>query len=127
VKYPRGTLTAEDYERIAERRERVAEMTRAGYIAEDIAATLGVTRRTVERDRVAAGVAQPYPPPMTEEQIRRVAELLDDGCSIAEAARTVGCSRRQVFRLFPGRGWTRQQIGQYRHWRAKAQKVLVDI
>jgi methylphosphotriester-DNA--protein-cysteine methyltransferase len=95
---------------VAWRCERVAEWTRAGVVAEDIAARLKISKRSVLRYRRRAGVAQPPPVPLTAEQLARAEHLLDDGCSVAETARTIGCSDRSVVRHFPGRAWTREQI-----------------
>jgi DNA invertase Pin-like site-specific DNA recombinase len=90
--------------------ERVAEWTRAGVAAADIAARLKISKRSVMRYRHRAGVSQPPLPPLTAEQVARAQQLLDDGCSIAETARTIGCSETAIARRYPGRGWTREQI-----------------
>lgn len=98
---------------IAERREKVAAMTKQGYSAADIAAILRITERTVQRYRVRTGCAQPKRPPLTPEELARVEQLLNDGCSIAEAARTIGRAQTNLQQRFRGRGWTRQQRAEY--------------
>jgi len=110
----RGYPRPADLERIAERQARVAELTRQGLSAPQIAEIVGITERTVVRDRSAVGCAQPYVSnPLSEEQRCRAEELLNDGCSIAEVARTIGRSPSAVKRAFPGRGWTRAQVYEY--------------
>lgn len=43
-------------------------------------------------------------PPPAPHLIARAKRLLDDGCSYAEAERTVGVSRKTLARRFPGMG-----------------------
>ena len=95
-----------DPERLAERRERVLQMTKLGFSAAQISAVLGVTTRTVQRDRDKMGCAQPVPPRITPEEIERARALLDDGCSRKEVARTLGRSADAIAHYFPGRCWT---------------------
>ena len=98
---------------IAERRERVQEMTRNGMTVIRIAEALGVTDRTVTRDRVALGIANPVAIHMTDHQRATARQLLNDGCSYNEAARTIGMGGQAVRRAFPGHGWTRRQGAQW--------------
>lgn len=99
---------------INRRRQQVRDMTRAGMTAAAIASRLGVTERTVQRDRGIVGVAQRSTSvEVTPAMLTRIEELLDDGCSALEAARTVRCSQTQVLARFPGRGWSRDQIVQH--------------
>lgn len=103
-----------DLEAIQRRRERVRDMTRAGFSAANIAAVLNVSERTVQRDRVAAGCAMPFAGiPKSADQIDYARQLLADGCSVHEAARTVGCSPQILYRRFPGASWTRQQCAEH--------------
>jgi transposase-like protein len=50
---------------------------------------------------------------MSQEDIARMEQLLDDGASYAEVARTIGCSARAVARYFPNRGWTEDQTVEF--------------
>lgn len=96
---------------IAERQDRVAAMTRCGISASDIAACLRITKRTVTRDRRAAGCNVSGPGiPLTEAEIARAAELLADGCSYHEVARTLGRGPKAIKHRFPGLSWTPHQI-----------------
>lgn len=75
----------------AERDDRIARLTRGGYTAPQIAAIVGVTERTVQRVRGRRGVAKPFcGNPLTADEIRRAADMLDDGASYGEVARTLG-------------------------------------
>lgn len=95
---------------VKQRRREVVALTGRGFSAPHIAAVLGITERSVIRHRQRAGITQGQKaPPMTEHEIRRAAELLDDGCSYNETARTLGRDPKTLQRRFPGRGWTPQQ------------------
>lgn len=108
------------HERIAQRREHVAELTRNGYSTNQIAVIVGTTPRTVVRLRAAAGVSKPSAgPPMTDAEIARAKALLDDGCSYREVARTLGRAEGTIARRFPGRGWPKglgASIAQFERW-----------
>lgn len=109
---------------LVERRDRVAVMTRQGRSAPEIAAILGVTERTVIRDRVATGCARPVTwRTLTAEDLQLAQQLLDDGCSVVEVARTVGCSADTIHKHFPGRGWTLAQRCDYIAAIHRARKV----
>ena len=111
-------------ERVTERREQVATMTRQGMTAREIGEALGVTPETVARHRVAAGVAQTVAARVTPEQWQIAEQLLDDGCSCAEVGRTIGVNGNTVSDHFPGRGWTRQQSGGMAAFMRHAKKQL---
>lgn len=100
-------LTAEDSERIA-------DLTRRGWTARAIAEELGVTARTVSRHRQAQGVAQPPAPRYSPDVRAKAEQLLDDGASYREVARTLGLSQDRAPRWFPGRGWTSSQANELR-------------
>lgn len=84
--------------------DRVIALTRAGRNIPDIAATLGITRRTVSRHRKKAGIAGPPNTPLTDQQLALAKHLLDDGAPATEAARTIGCAPRTIGRKFPNHG-----------------------
>lgn len=97
----------------ARRRRLVAELTLLGKSAREIAEDLGVTTRTVQRDRKHMQVAKRHTPPLTEEEYARAEQMLNEGCSYAEVARTLKRCKGTIERHFPGRGWTREQVGDY--------------
>lgn len=94
---------------VAERRRRIAEMTKSGMTAVEIAAVLGVSTRTVARGRELTGVSKPMSPRMTSVDLARAKQLFDDGCSAHEVSRTLGWCRSTLLKHFPGRGWTVEQ------------------
>lgn len=94
----------------SERLARVKVLTAEGWAASDIAAELKVSRRTVVRYRRATGCARPAPRRLTTDEITVASELLDDGCSYEEVARTLGVSSSSIVARFPGRSWTPSQI-----------------
>jgi IS30 family transposase len=98
---------------MAYRRERVAQWTRAGVSIAEIAARLNITERSVQRYRRRAGVSLPAGERLTADELARAEQLLDDGCSGNEVARTIGRSDTTIRRHFPGRGWTPEQT--YEH------------
>ena len=95
-----------------ERRGRVAAMTAAGVSARVIAEVLGVTVRTVTRDRAAAGVARPVPDRVTVEQVERMRVMAADGVSAVEIGRTLGVHGRTVARHCPEAVWSRAAGGE---------------
>lgn len=102
-----------DRESIAERRQTVVALSRMGVSIADIAAALRVTERTVQRTKVHMGIAAPPPPPLTADELARAAQLLDDGASFAEVARSIGRSTHALRNHFPGRGWTHAQVVEF--------------
>ena len=108
---------------IEERRDRVAAMTRQKRTTRQIAKALGVTGRTINRDRAATGIAQPSPIPVTEAQINLARTLLIDGCSYADAARTVGLSPTTVIHHLPGYGWTPEYVREWARFIQQSERV----
>ncbi len=51
-------------------------------------------------------------PRLTAAEMRRADELLADGVSFADVARTLGRSKSAICRRFPGRGWTAEQVAE---------------
>lgn len=102
-------------EAVRERRETIARMTREGQSATQIANQLGITKRSVVRNRRAAGVsAGPCYPPIPDDQLAFAKALLDEGASYAEAAASIGRDYKCLTKRFPGYGWTKSQAMEYR-------------
>jgi hypothetical protein len=97
-----------------ERKARVVELTHQGKTAREISDLLGVTTRTVVRDRREMGIAKPVPRRLTDDEVRAVEQMLEDGCSYSEIARTFGVHLTCISQRFPGRGWTATQANEYR-------------
>lgn len=51
--------------------------------------------------------------PPSQERLAQAAELLRDGASQHEVARTTGISTKTLRKHFPGQGWTHQQGGEF--------------
>lgn len=115
-------------EAIEQRRDQIEQHTHAGLTAAQIADILGISERTVVRARRARGCQQGPPPrPMTAEEINQAREMLDDGCSYAEVARSLGRSSGVIRRLFPGRGWPRGAGGRFGQERRRAEAVIAQM
>jgi len=99
--------------RIEARHQQVVKLTRQGCSAAQIADRLNITRRTVVRIRKLHGIAQPPLHRYSAEEIAAIEQLLDDGCSLAEVARTIGRPAPYLWRRYAGRGWTPSQAGQF--------------
>ena len=99
-------------ERAELRRERIAELTRQGCSAPLIAEILGITTRTVQRARKRAGISQPRPPFTSPEERARMGELIREGVSYKEVARTLGRNEMTIARHYPGFAWTPQQVAE---------------
>ena len=114
-------------ERTTDRREQVTAMTRQGMTAKQIGEALGIASRNVVRYRVAAGITQPASVRVTDAQWQAAARMLQDGCSLAEIARTIGANPSTVAAHYPGRGWTKQEVGEWRAFMRKANRQLKAI
>jgi Homeodomain-like domain len=93
------------------RDQRIAQLTRAGYTSPQIGSIVGVSYRTVQRARARMGVARPFAPPMTPAELKQAADMLDDGASFGEVARTLGRSDRVIGYRFRGRSSWRKSSG----------------
>jgi lambda repressor-like predicted transcriptional regulator len=98
---------------VAERRTVVAELSAEGWTLDQLAALLDTTPRTISRDRDALGIKAPPHRPWTEDDERRARELLADGESLKEVARTLGRNVDTIGDRFRGQGWTPHEVGQY--------------
>ena len=95
--------------------ERFIELDAQGRSASEIARALGTCARTISRWRKVAGRSQGEgrKPPTAPELLQQARALIDDGCSIAEAARTIGVSPMTLgTRLPDAPRYTHQQAGQ---------------
>jgi len=92
----------------------VAELTRQGHSADGIATKLGISKRHVVRIRSKTHTnVHPKAPLLTDEEVERATRMLDDGMSYTEVSRTLGRTFETIQRRIPGRGWTREQTGEY--------------
>jgi DNA-binding CsgD family transcriptional regulator len=87
----------------------IIRLARLGRMTDrQIANRLDVSAKVVQRVRAANGLGRNRHP-LTDEQRARAQSLLADGASQAEVARSVGCSKEQIRRAFPGQCWTTEQ------------------
>lgn len=93
------------------RQARVTDLLRQGHDTSAIAAIIGVTTRTVQRDRRDLKRSNPFSGnnPLTAEERAWAARLLDDGASRREVAVTLGRNEATLRKHFPDRCWTRAQ------------------
>ena len=85
-----------------------------GLTNRQMAERLGVSRASIWRATQAAGSPTPNRRIRPPETWERAKELLDDGCSASEVARTLGVTVQAVLAHFPGRGWTPAQSNAHR-------------
>jgi IS30 family transposase len=94
--------------------ERLRALANDGLSIIQIAEAMGVTTRTVSRQKRAIGISRPKPESRPlEEWAPKAARLFDEGYSQQSVAELTGVCCQTVSRHFPGRGWTRHQTGQY--------------
>lgn len=94
--------------------EEYASIHRPDLPAAEAARQLGVSARTITRYRARLGVSQAHPDAtkrMTPEQLAAIEAKLDDGWPLLEIEKTLGVTYKTIARHFPGRAWTRSQIG----------------
>jgi DNA-binding CsgD family transcriptional regulator len=111
-------------EQVAAREARVVELTFRGLSAADIAHQLGITERTVFRIRRRRMVARCTPLRFTDDEIATAEQMLADGASIAEVARSLGRRPATVNKRFRGRGWSKVQCAEFGALRWKALRLL---
>lgn len=89
----------------------VVELTRQGCSARDIADKLGMSKHHVGYIRTKTHTnVHTKAPLLSDEDVQRAMQMLDDGASYAEIQRTLG----HAFNTrIPGRGWTREQTNEY--------------
>ena len=96
-----------------QRRDTIVALTKQGYSATEISARLGITKRSVVRNRAAAGITKPPANLLTEAELTLARQLLEDGASYGEVGRTLGRSQSAVANRLPGYGWTRDMSSAY--------------
>lgn len=114
--------------KLPERDERIAELTRSGHTAAEIAARLNITARTVVRARIRTGTARRSPARFTEAEIRLAEQLLADGASFSEVGRTLHRFSAVIANRFPGRStWTHSGGVAYRNLAASLEAIPAVI
>lgn len=104
----------------------VGRMTARRVSTPTQARRLGVTTETILRVKRELGINRPPTQPYPQEYHIRAEQLLDDGASYNEVARTLGTSSRWPARHFPGRGWSQEDTGRYSSAVKQAQKAGFD-
>lgn len=102
----------------------------SGLNATEIAEQLGFSVRHVQRYRTRLGVSQTTPRNTwrpTPEWEAQASQLVQDGVSLKEVARTMGCDEHTVLKRFKGQGWSMQQAGSHGQLMRRANKLLGSI
>jgi IS30 family transposase len=94
--------------------DRVADLTCQGWSADQIAREVGIHPRTVTRVRRRTGVGGPVYPHYSDEELRIAEQMLADGASIADTARTLGREPTTLWKRYKGRGWSSEKTAEYR-------------
>lgn len=89
----------------------IVRYTEQGLGRQEIADRIGCSVDTVSNVRRRRGVPVQRSYRLSAEQLARAEQLLDDGASFAEAARSIGSTTSAVARRFPGRGWSYRECG----------------
>ncbi|QBI98764.1 helix-turn-helix DNA binding protein [Mycobacterium phage Bobby] len=117
-------MTHRGLERAEERRVQIAKLIRQGLTNKEVAQIVGVTDRTVNRARERKGLKKPQPPRISEETLSAGYQMLLDGCSYAEVARTLGHSRDTWRRKLPGFAWSHVECGRFRKLQERYEGLL---
>lgn len=94
-------------------RDVVASLHADGLTDREIAHELAANADYIARLRKRMGLPRNYRPGLTADEAARASALLADGASLKDVAETLGRHRQTIAAHFPGRGWTRQEIGSY--------------
>ncbi|WP_210098018.1 helix-turn-helix domain-containing protein [Microbacterium phyllosphaerae] len=107
--------------------EQFASLERSGLSARQIAQICGVSSRTVVRWRQATGHShRPATTPVPRTQLERALLLLEDGASISEAARSIGCSNKTISKRWPQYAWSQSQAGRFAAMVARAKRGWIE-
>jgi DNA-binding CsgD family transcriptional regulator len=90
-------------------REEIVALTQSGRNAREIAERLRISERTVQRVRAASGCAELSAPRLTGSEILTAMEMLEDGASYGEVARTLGRAEQTISRNIPGYFFSKEQ------------------
>uniref|UniRef100_UPI0040534A4D helix-turn-helix domain-containing protein n=1 Tax=Microbacterium sp. LWH13-1.2 TaxID=3135260 RepID=UPI0040534A4D len=94
--------------------EQFIVLERSGLSAREIAQFCGVSSRTVVRWRHSTRQShRPATTPLPTAQLEQALRLLEDGASISEAARSVGCANKTLSRRWPQYAWDPSQAGRF--------------
>lgn len=94
--------------------ERLRIMINEGCTIAQIAEAMGVTTRTINRQKRSIGLSNPRPTSRPlEEWAHKAAQLLTEGYSLRSVSELTGIGRTTLSRHFPGQGWTKHQVGHY--------------
>lgn len=102
---PSGVSRRLDYDHIE-------SLVKDGLTATQIALRLGERRATISAIIGKLGLAKPARR-FTDIEIDMMFEMLEDGASYREVARTLNTRTATVMSKFPGYGWTPQQSGEF--------------
>lgn len=95
-------------------RDEIARLSRMGVPTKRIAERLECTERTVNRARVALGIATgSNPQPVTDERLAQAERMLAEGMSLTEVGRELHLGNSSLWRYLRGRGWTKTQAARY--------------
>lgn len=97
-------------EAIQQRHETIIALSKQGVSIGDICRAVKLSRRPVMRVRAKAGLAQKYSQAGEDEKLQ-AKQLLADGCSYEEVARTIGRASSTVAKWHPGYQFTWSQRG----------------
>jgi Bacterial regulatory proteins, luxR family len=120
---PRKPIPSTHPDEVAERLKQVPALVALGLTNTQIGYRLDVTERTVSRYRDRLGLGAP-PNAMSPEEVEAVERMLDEGCSLSEAARTIGRDARNIARRFRGRSQWNPSMAQHFRWMKERLEAL---
>lgn len=104
---------------VAEREQQVCELSKAGCPVSVIANEVGLSSSQVVRIRKKHNLKAFVVSRFTLEETQLIFQLLEDGCSYNEVARTTGRHLGSIARKFPGYGWKMGDQIEYAQTRRK--------
>jgi IS30 family transposase len=119
------TMSDEALQDLHDRRRLVASLVRQNLSTSQIAVYIGVSRRTVTRDRKTMGLAAEPNRPFTEPELLQIKQMLADGMCYREIGRTLNRSDSAIARYFPGYSLNRQQVAERASWGRQLARIGV--
>lgn len=102
--------------------DEAVRLARQGLTGAQIRELTGVSTRQLSKIRVRYGISAPRPRKQPDWDL--IESRLDDGWPFREITRTYGVSWETLNARFPGRAWSKAQVGSFTRMRMLEERTL---